>query len=365
MYIITKEKQYYYLTNEEENKKYSLNINTKEIKNEKINRILKKLPNIRRSDLKADTLQNNVTEAIIKLYRNNTINMFSLLEFSDKMSSLYISLGKTLDLERMIWTNFDIKNIIKINNNFSDFIELLKIENYPEDILSSINKYPYYLLWKDYKNLINFTDFFLLFNHNCFYFGFENSNSCISFIIKVLRRAKFFPLSDDYNYSFLRSYCSTLRDYFCHCLYLKKSPRCENNMIREINETEESYSLLKTQLDKERFKENYKKQAKAWDFSYSDFIVTIPIEPKDLIIEGQKMHHCVGNYINNVINNETYIVFIRKKDDIKTPYITAQVDLNGTLRQYYLAYDKEIVNEEDIEFKEKYQEYLNRIWDLR
>ena len=76
------------------------------------------------------------------------------------------------------------------------------------------------------------------------------------------------------------------------------------------------------------------------------------------------MHHCVGRYVEAVSNNETYIVFIRIKDDIKTPYITAQISLEGNLQQYFLAYDKKITKKADIKFKEKYQEYLSKVWDL-
>ena len=362
MYIITKEKQYYYLTNEEENKKYSLNINLKEIKNEKTNRILKKLPKIRIYYEESNRLPDDNARLIINLYgERNPDKMFSYLALFDKINSLYDS----LKLHFFDNAFLNIKGIINPNliiNNFSDFIELLEIEDYPENVDNSINHFPYYLEWKEYyKNLINFSDFFTL--RFTGLLSTENSERHI-FIIKALKRAKFFPLSNNYNYSLVKIYIQTLVDYYNQCSILNKVPCCENNMLREINETEKSYLYLQEKLDKEKFKANYERHSKAWEFAYNSFIVSIPTEPQDLIIEGKKMHHCVGSYIDRVAENKTYIVFIRKKDNIEMPYITAQVDLNGTLRQYYLAYDKEIVNEEDIEFKEKYQEYLNRIWDL-
>lgn len=210
--------------------------------------------------------------------------------------------------------------------------------------------------------MISFTDFYTLQSR---VFNIDSSNlNFYRFIIKALKRAKCFPLLDDYDYSFLRAYCSMLKSYYTQCVVLNKTPCCENNMLREINETAESYSYLKKEFDKAKFKENYAKHLKAWDFSYGDFIVSIPTEPQDLIIEGEKMHHCVGSYVDKVLENKTYIVFIRKKDNIKTPYITAQINLRGQLEQYYLAYDKEINNKEDMEFKKAFQEYLNKVWDL-
>ena len=364
MYTITKEKQFIYLTDEAKNKKYSLNINLKEIKNEKTGRILKNFPNINIENLEDNLSQQNswVIETI-RRYTNNITTMFLLLEFQDKINSIYTPLKRNIDTYYLFKKISYCLNIIKtIGPNFSEFTEILKSDNYPEDISFSIVKYPHYLIWKNYKDLISFENFYIFYSS---IYTFYNVNIELNiFILKTLKKGKFLPLADEPNYSFLRSYCDMLEDYWNQCVSLNKKPCRENNMLREINETAESYAILKRELDKEKFKTNYKKHQKAWNFNYSDFIVTIPIEPKDLVIEGQKMHHCVGGYVNKVSNNETYIVFIRKKDDIKTPYITAQIDLNGNLQQYYLAYDRKITEKTDIEFKEKYKEYLSKVWDL-
>ena len=364
MYTITKEKEYYYFIDETENKKYSLNINMKEIRNEKTGKILKNFPNINIENLKNNLSQQNTGAIdIIRRYTNNITTMFLLLEFYDKISSIYTPLKRNINTYYLFKKiSYCLKIIETIGSNFSEFAKILKSDNYPEDISSSIDKYPYYLLWKNYKDLISFEDFYIFRNS---IYPLSNGNIELDiFILKTLKKGKFLPLADELNYSFLRSYCDMLEDYWNKCISLNKKPCRENNMLREINETAESYAILKKELDKEKFKTNYKKHQKAWNFNYSDFIVTIPIEPKDLIIEGQKMHHCVGGYVDKVTNNKTYIVFIRRKDDIKMPYITAEVDLNGTLQQYFLAYDREITEKTDIEFKEKYQEYLSKVWDL-
>ena len=362
MYIITKEKQYYYLTNKAENQAYSLNINTKEIKNEKTNRILKNLPKIRIPYQESACLPDDNARLIINCYSKISSNkMFSYLELFDKINSLY----EPLKIHFSDKAFHRIKNTLDPNliiNNFSDFIELLKIENYPEDVDSPINHFFYYLEWKKYyKNLISFSDLFTLRSNGLL--STENSERHI-FIIKTLKRAKFLPLPNNYNYPLVKFYIQTLVNYCNQCSFLNKIPSCENNMLREINETAESYSYLQEKINEEKFKTNYEKHLKAWNFSYGDFIVNIPTAPKDLVIEGEKMHHCVGSYVNKVIDNKTYVVFIRRKDDIETPYITAQVDLDGILKQYYLAYDKEITREEDEEFKEAFQKHLNEVWDL-
>ena len=53
-----------------------------------------------------------------------------------------------------------------------------------------------------------------------------------------------------------------------------------------------------------------------------DYKFIVPEEPDDLTKEGRKMNHCVGGYINNVINGISKIIFVRKEDE---PYITIEV----------------------------------------
>ena len=65
----------------------------------------------------------------------------------------------------------------------------------------------------------------------------------------------------------------------------------------------------------------------------------------------------------NVLQKNTLIVFIRNKTNLETPYITCEVKpQNGTIGQYFLAYDKYISSKEDIEFKTMYQRHLSESW---
>lgn len=308
MYTITKEKQFIYLIDEAKNKKYSLNINLKEIKNENTGRILKNFPDFCWGNF--DTISRQLYFPVIRTivdYKENTADMFLLLEFWEKITSIYTSLKRDINFEI---TLPELEIIKAINNNFSEFAKILKNDNYPKNILQSIKNYQYYLSWKNYKDLISFENFCnLCYKLNSFN---EIKIEIGRFIIKVLNRSNFFPLLK-INCTLLRFYCYSLENYYNQCLFLNKTPNCENNMLREINETSRTYLYFKKEFDKEKFKANYKKHSKAWKFIYGDFIVTIPIEPKDLVIEGEKMHHCVGSYVDKVSNNETYIAFIRKK----------------------------------------------------
>ena len=150
-----------------------------------------------------------------------------------------------------------------------------------------------------------------------------------------------------------------LADYISHCRDINKKPVKTASFTREFVETYQAWLLLKTEIDKKKIANNYARRAKFWDFSYGDFIVKIPSCGEDLVKEGQRMHHCVGGYVNKIVDGSTYICFIRHKDNPDKQYITCQIDpKTGKIGQYYLAYDMCISSNEDIDFKKAYQEYL-------
>ena len=151
-------------------------------------------------------------------------------------------------------------------------------------------------------------------------------------------------------------------EYFDMCHAMEVQPRKTNNFVREYVETKRTYQAKKTEYDNKQIVANYAKHAKAWEFTFGDFTVVIPTTGQDIVDEGAKMHHCVGGYVNRVVENSTYICFVRRTDSTDTPYITCQVCTDGTIGQYYLAYDKCISTEADFAFKRAFQAHLNKVW---
>lgn len=155
---------------------------------------------------------------------------------------------------------------------------------------------------------------------------------------------------------------STLVRYFTLCRAMEKQPQKVNNFMREYVETDREYELRKIEFDNNRIRENYKLHEKALNFTFGEFSIVFPTCGQDIIDEGSNMHHCVGGYVNRVIENNTYIVFIRKTETPDQCYLTCQVDLDGNIRQYYLAYDRWISAQADIDFYNAYQAHLKANW---
>lgn len=156
---------------------------------------------------------------------------------------------------------------------------------------------------------------------------------------------------------------SKLCEYFAYCKKLGKTPQKVNNFMREWWETKNEYELRKQELDDNALKEVYKKKQSALSFAFGEYTVVVPSCSKDIIDEGINMHHCVGRYVDAVVNGRTYIVFVRHKDTPDKCYITAEIDINGYLGQYYLAYDRHISSEDDRAFYRAFQKHLEENWN--
>lgn len=52
--------------------------------------------------------------------------------------------------------------------------------------------------------------------------------------------------------------------------------------------------------------------------------ILLPHDAAEIKEEGRILHHCVGTYVGRVASGQTTILFVRKQDDIQTPYFTLE-----------------------------------------
>ena len=250
------------------------------------------------------------------------------------------------------YLNDFIAFITRVNNgeklNYNEwwreiqYKDFLKKHNFSADKIS----YETYIEIKDYPMILN--------NISHYYYCLERLHTIESFQRMT---------AELYGYSDSRfSTKAILNKYYDCCDKLKKKPEKTTNLMREIQETINQYTLRKEEFDTAKMKENYEKHSNAFNFTYGNYTVVIPKTPTDIIDEGKNMHHCVGSYTKDVIDNRTYIIFIRHKDTPDKCYITAQVSRTGNLGQYFLTYDRRISSVEDIEFKKALENHLRKNW---
>lgn len=100
-----------------------------------------------------------------------------------------------------------------------------------------------------------------------------------------------------------------------------------------------------------------------YEYGDDQYIITIPRSLMDIITEGQALHHCAGatdRYFDRIMQRETYICFLRKKEDPDTPYYTIEVEPGGTIRQHRGYMDEEPNIEQVKPFLRKWQQEIRR-----
>lgn len=100
-----------------------------------------------------------------------------------------------------------------------------------------------------------------------------------------------------------------------------------------------------------------------------DYIIIPAGKCEELVAEGQALHHCVGatsNYMERMAQGDSWILFLRRKEDIETPYYTIEISLaDDGIRQYYAEYDrqpdKEVIRQVLREYKDSLRRSRERV----
>lgn len=90
------------------------------------------------------------------------------------------------------------------------------------------------------------------------------------------------------------------------------------------------------------------------------YVVLVPSCQKDLIVEGSKLHHCVGTYSQRVIDGVTRILFLRKEETPDEPLATIEIDDNGNVLQAKGSFNENVEGSLEKAVKE-YQKFSKAI----
>ena len=112
----------------------------------------------------------------------------------------------------------------------------------------------------------------------------------------------------------------------------------------------DEYESMKAKINAKKqrqFSKQIEKVAKKYEpalIENENLCVIFPKKVMDFKREGKELHHCVGKmgYDKKMAEERSLIAFIRKKDSIETPYVTAEIVLQGSpaLTQLYGDHDQ-------------------------
>ena len=126
----------------------------------------------------------------------------------------------------------------------------------------------------------------------------------------------------------------------------------------------DEYHTAQIVKDEEERKEFYREFAeiakKYLPLEYAkkgDFVCLIAQSPRELMKEGDALHHCVGkmNYDQRFVREESLIFFVRPRDQPQEPFVTLEYSLKE--RKVLQCY-----GEHDHNPSEEVLDYVNRIW---
>ena len=294
---------------------------------------------------------------------------FNCIEFIEQMFGVkYTGSLSFLQLKRCYLANKSFEIILKTSpSNIIDYLLSLKIDNaipihkilgmskeeydYAKEhnLLKPFIEFKQEGLLNDSKTIMEWLNFIERVSHyyeDLLFYGIRTyewkDRTLFEAIVSNYRQFfnKFYSLNDfaDYTinetinqgYTVYNDFVRELEDYLRMCEEQGIKPTLYSSYLKQTHDiTARNHKISLLEQDEKIFQEKYE------DFKeYNDntYCVIAPKSSKDLIIEGDRLNHCVASYIKRVIDGYCLIYFLRKKDNKEDSLITFEVRNNAIVQ---------------------------------
>ena len=131
-------------------------------------------------------------------------------------------------------------------------------------------------------------------------------------------------------YYSMREMMSDYKDYLCMCELLEHDMKSSfvlfpNDLKAEHDRVNDMSRNDVSQAYDRRIAKMFEGLQRRYGYTKMGFVVIPPHSAKEITQEGDKLHHCVGRYVKDVVKNNTTILFIRKASAPKKPYCTVEM----------------------------------------
>lgn len=155
------------------------------------------------------------------------------------------------------------------------------------------------------------------------------------------------------NYSFVREFEDYLNMMSAISTKFEKYPK---NFLTTHKIAVRNYNSLKKEFPEELFSKRIKPEL---EFSFGNYKIIYPKTTQDIKDEAVSMNHCVARYIEDIIDGNTDVLFLRKKDSLDKSLVTIEVaGLN--VAQAKRNYNHE-PSEQEFVVINAYKEYLRKL----
>ena len=359
-YTITKEKNLYNFTMEGKTKPYVLDINTG-ILYGLSGKAIKNYP----PHFKDALSDNQYTDGIIGFlaYETNWWCNLPLAELPTRVNKL-----KTIDrlnsigyynIHTISRHDYDDDTLNCIDKHFKKFVKARK-EN-PNLTIGEFAEVYAETMWREKHHLTPDTHLTENILHNLYRNKNEYPSKYTSYVVHYIRHGL-----TDYYYTIdneidMYTMYRKLRSYFHMCDELGIEPT-KDDFYRSYINISRFYRVEKLRINNDKIVKHYANRPQL-NFENDEYIVVIPQTTNDFRNEADYQHNCVFSmYLPRVLEGTTNVVFIRRKDDINTPFITCEVDDSGRIIQYLTRYNSSNVGETAKRFRVEYANHLASNW---
>lgn len=174
----------------------------------------------------------------------------------------------------------------------------------------------------------------------------------------------FFKLTPYYRISYGRA-TDAIVVYIERCDFLKIAPRKESNFMKLLIDIDKEYQIKKREFNKQLLVERYAPHLDNLAFEDDKYVIVIPQTEEEFAEEARAQRNCVySNYFPSIVDkkdSDMRIVFMRKKEDMNTPYITIEIHFESNWERITQALQKnnaDVASREAEQFLKKYEEHL-------
>lgn len=123
-----------------------------------------------------------------------------------------------------------------------------------------------------------------------------------------------------------------------------KNLRARHDQLVRLGEQRKDEKRLEQYADLDQRIAERLPEAGRYYWESEDYVIVPAAKCKELMTEGRTLHHCVGmndRYMNKMAAGESWILFLRKREALDTPYYTIEIDMgNDEILQWYSEYDR-------------------------
>lgn len=127
------------------------------------------------------------------------------------------------------------------------------------------------------------------------------------------------------------------RDYLRACKSIEMDLTDRRVLYPRALKTEHDVVVAKQKLiQDESIRDDFMKaveEYKKLEYNDSTYFIKVPDTMEEMFEEGRKLHHCCGQYIDDVARRKAIVLFLRKKEAPDEPYLSIEVTPNKEIRQ--------------------------------